>query len=43
MKLGEASEMELQQEETPGRSKTWLKVENPAAPAVHRLEEEDWA
>jgi ATP-dependent DNA ligase len=26
-----------------GRSAHWLKVENPAAPAVHRLEEEDWA
>ena len=25
-----------------GRSKDWLKTKNPAAPAVRRLEEEDW-
>jgi hypothetical protein len=25
-----------------GRSAHWLKVKNPAAPAVRRLEEEDW-
>ena len=24
------------------RSKRWLKIKNPAAPAVRRLEEEDW-
>ncbi len=26
----------------PGRSDHWLKIKNPAAPAVRRLEEEDW-
>jgi hypothetical protein len=26
-----------------GRSPHWLKVKNPDAPAVRRLEEEDWA
>ena len=26
----------------PGRSENWLKIKNPAAPAVRRLEEEDW-
>jgi bifunctional non-homologous end joining protein LigD len=26
-----------------GRSAHWLKVKNPAAPAVRRLEEEDWS
>ena len=26
-----------------GRSNYWLKIKNPAAPAVRRLEEEDWA
>jgi bifunctional non-homologous end joining protein LigD len=26
-----------------GRSPDWLKVKNPAAPAVRRLEEEDWS
>jgi len=26
----------------PGRSDCWLKIKNPAAPAVRRLEEEDW-
>jgi bifunctional non-homologous end joining protein LigD len=26
----------------PGRSDNWLKIKNPAAPAVRRLEEEDW-
>jgi hypothetical protein len=25
-----------------GRSDRWLKIKNPAAPAVRRLEEEDW-
>ena len=25
-----------------GRSAHWLKIKNPAAPAVRRLEEEDW-
>jgi ATP-dependent DNA ligase len=25
-----------------GRSKQWLKVKNPAAPAVRREAEEDW-
>jgi bifunctional non-homologous end joining protein LigD len=25
-----------------GRSVHWLKIKNPAAPAVRRLEEEDW-
>jgi hypothetical protein len=25
-----------------GRSAHWLKIKNPAAPAVCRLEEEDW-
>jgi hypothetical protein len=25
-----------------GRSAHWLKVKDPAAPAVRRLEEEDW-
>ena len=25
-----------------GRSDHWIKVKNPAAPAVRRLEEEDW-
>jgi hypothetical protein len=25
-----------------GRSKHWLKVKNPAAPAVRREAEEDW-
>jgi hypothetical protein len=25
-----------------GRSPNWLKTKNPAAPAVRRLEEEDW-
>ena len=27
----------------PGRQDCWIKVKNPAAPAVRRLEEEDWA
>ena len=26
-----------------GRTRTWLKFENPAAPAVKREAEEDWA
>ena len=26
-----------------GRSAHWLKIKNPEAPAVRRLEEEDWA
>jgi ATP-dependent DNA ligase len=26
-----------------GRSAHWLKIENPAAPAVRRSEEEDWS
>jgi ATP-dependent DNA ligase len=26
-----------------GRSAHWLKVKNPDAPAVRRLEEEDWS
>jgi bifunctional non-homologous end joining protein LigD len=26
-----------------GRSVYWLKIKNPAAPAVRRLEEEDWS
>jgi bifunctional non-homologous end joining protein LigD len=26
----------------PGRSDHWLKIKNPTAPAVRRLEEEDW-
>jgi len=26
----------------PGRSEHWLKIKNPVAPAVRRLEEEDW-
>ena len=26
----------------PGRSDHWLKIKNPAAPAVRRLAEEDW-
>jgi bifunctional non-homologous end joining protein LigD len=26
----------------PGRSDHWLKIKNPSAPAVRRLEEEDW-
>jgi bifunctional non-homologous end joining protein LigD len=26
-----------------GRSAQWLKIKNPTAPAVRRLEEEDWA
>jgi len=26
-----------------GRSKAWLKIKNPAAPAVRREAEEDWA
>ncbi len=26
----------------PGRSDNWLKIKNPAAPAMRRLEEEDW-
>ena len=26
-----------------GRSDHWLKVKNPHAPAVRRLEEEDWS
>ena len=26
-----------------GRSPHWLKIKKPAAPAVRRLEEEDWA
>jgi ATP-dependent DNA ligase len=25
-----------------GRTNTWITVKNPAAPAVRRLEEEDW-
>lgn len=25
-----------------GRSKHWIKIKNPAAPAERRLEEEDW-
>ena len=25
-----------------GRSDKWIKVKNPAAPAVHREREEDW-
>jgi ATP-dependent DNA ligase len=25
-----------------GRSKQWVKIKNPAAPAVHREAEEDW-
>jgi bifunctional non-homologous end joining protein LigD len=25
-----------------GRSHDWIKVKNPAAPAVRRLEDEDW-
>jgi bifunctional non-homologous end joining protein LigD len=25
-----------------GRSADWIKIKNPAAPAVRRLEEEDW-
>ena len=25
-----------------GRSRDWIKVKNPAAPAVRRLEEENW-
>jgi bifunctional non-homologous end joining protein LigD len=25
-----------------GRTPDWIKVKNPAAPAVRRLEEEDW-
>jgi ATP-dependent DNA ligase len=25
-----------------GRSAHWLKIKNPGAPAVRRLEEEDW-
>jgi ATP-dependent DNA ligase len=25
-----------------GRSDHWLKIKNPSAPAVRRLEEEDW-
>jgi hypothetical protein len=28
---------------SPGRSRDWLKMKNPAAPAVKRQEEEDWA
>jgi bifunctional non-homologous end joining protein LigD len=27
----------------PGRQDCWIKVKNPAAPAMRRLEEEDWA
>jgi hypothetical protein len=27
----------------PGRSPDWLKMKNPAAPAVKREAEEDWA
>ena len=26
----------------PGRARCWVKVKNPEAPAVRRLEEEDW-
>jgi bifunctional non-homologous end joining protein LigD len=26
----------------PGRTGQWVKTKNPAAPAVRRLEEEDW-
>jgi hypothetical protein len=26
-----------------GRSGDWLKIKNPSAPAVRRLEEEDWS